>query len=918
MLQPDHLFLPSPLAPSAFWPLFADKSRGWLAERCVAPRDCVVLLPFIELVPLARQAFAAIEGWQPRVETAQTLALALGPPGAQGDANAPGVSGDPALDSLAVAAMLRSQPGLAEWQDRDPEAFDQAVATVLMAAQTLVRGVAAVDPQARGPWWAEAREATARFCAGSAMAGLLSQLALEWAALSPAPDTDRLLDYPASAWLVLDAADRDPLCGLLLERAARQGVPSLRLSADAELENAFEAPLSVPPTLWLCQDAEQEAWAAAGAVIELVAAGHAPVALIAEDRLQVRRIRALLDRAGLALADETGWTLDTTHAGAHVMVMLRAATPGAGADAWLDWLKCAFTGPDATWVDTLERHWRRGAPASPGSAMPERLVHAQQRWQRQQARLVEFRGAGHGPLGRWLQGLRRMLEGAPAGSGADADADADNHSGGSSDDASGDPTRAAAPSATWWQRDDAGRQVWQCLRLGDGLARSDLDDLPLTLAQFTRWVDTVLRQGSFRPAALNPQVVITPLARAMLRPFAAVVLPGADDQHLAPPPVNSGLLPQALLRHLGLPDVTAVGKRAERAFVQLLRHPRLLMLRRQLDGDAPLADSPWWSRLAMARLRQGLAAAPVLAPALRWRALTAAPVLRPAPVAPQALPKVVSASAVEALRACPYRFFARSVLGLGEDEELEADPGKREFGTLMHNALHQFHEDRSKRADAQPDSDALAAQRLLDFAEAAMVEAGLDAAAMLPFMVGLPAFAQRYLPWLAEREAAGWSYLAGELPAEVAPKGLGGLRLRGRIDRIDLRRSKGALTWQLLDYKTGAVAGLKDKLKDPLEDTQLAFYAAQLITGGLAQLALPPEAQLQAAYVALDERAGMAWLPHPEVAVSAQALLDGLAEDWSRLSAGAPMRALGEEPVCGHCEARGLCRRDHWWNSDGA
>ncbi len=61
------------------------------------------------------------------------------------------------------------------------------------------------------------------------------------------------------------------------------------------------------------------------------------------------------------------------------------------------------------------------------------------------------------------------------------------------------------------------------------------------LADFTRWVDDVLEREDLSAAGSAPptptrcpvrraDVVITPLARAMLRPFAAAVLPGADDR----------------------------------------------------------------------------------------------------------------------------------------------------------------------------------------------------------------------------------------------------------------------------------------------------------------------------------------------------------------------------------------------------
>ena len=106
----------------------------------------------------------------------------------------------------------------------------------------------------------------------------------------------------------------------------------------------------------------------------------------------------------------------------------------------------------------------------------------------------------------------------------------------------------------------------------------------------------------------------------------------------------------------------------------------------------------------------------------------------------------------------------------------------------------------------------------------------------------------------------------------------------------------------MLDYKTGNAEALKKKVREPLEDTQLAFYAALLGDTGT----------LSAAYVALDAPDAPLLIEHPNVEDSALALLQGLGDEWQRLRQGAAMPALGEGPVCDTCEARGLCRRDHW------
>lgn len=66
---------------------------------------------------------------------------------------------------------------------------------------------------------------------------------------------------------------------------------------------------------------EDAAWQGAGAVHEFLQEGHQHIALIAQDRLVARRIRALLARFGdgLSVHDETGWKLSTTRAAASVM-----------------------------------------------------------------------------------------------------------------------------------------------------------------------------------------------------------------------------------------------------------------------------------------------------------------------------------------------------------------------------------------------------------------------------------------------------------------------------------------------------------------------------------------------------------------------------------------------------------------------
>jgi ATP-dependent helicase/nuclease subunit B len=280
------------------------------------------------------------------------------------------------------------------------------------------------------------------------------------------------------------------------------------------------------------------------------------------------------------------------------------------------------------------------------------------------------------------------------------------------------------------------------------------------------------------------------------------------------------------------------------------------------------------------------------------RAVAPAPIRRGAPsVPPGRLPTTLSASSFEALRDCPYRFFAQSVLGLRAADELDEEVEKRDYGKWLHDVLHAFHLERTPPTD--PGSDIA---RLHAIAAAKRDEHGLDAAAFLPFSASFEVLAPRYVAWLHAREAGGAFWQRGEVDLRIRPEALGGVELFGRLDRID--SVDGGSSLELIDYKTGSSSQLKKDVVDRYEDTQLAFYGA--LVG--AESGVP----VRACYLALDATKGLETHEHADVATSADALLAGMAEDLRRLRAGAGMAALGEGSACTYCEARGLCRRDHW------
>jgi len=877
------------------WNAIAADCAEWAGQASVEWRDAVVLVPFVELLAPARRAFARLGTWMPRIETTRTLAASLGPPTA-----ADGETGfDAALDTLVATQLLGRQRWGEEWMRRDRRGFEHAAARVATTARELARAAAALAPSSRPAWWQAARDALEGGIGGPAgLEKQLARIAVEWAANAPdASSTDRLFELRASAWIAIQAGGADRLALSLLSQGE---TPALVVDTDVPLDQPFAAIArdlaAAPPAHAVCDGFEDEAWAAAAQVLDHLGRGERPVALVALDRVLVRRVRALLERAGVRIADETGWKMSTTRAGASVMSLLQAARPVATADAYLDWLKSLppTATPEAGSLASLEAICRRrrisrrdGLPADALPAGAARL-HAEAT-----ATLDAIAGTSRRDLPAWLDAVHGALE-------------------------------------RWGvleelRDDDAGRQALAALGIDPPLAAARRASLgegvePLTLAEFTRWADDVLERVAYRPpvaaaadeavddvGATVPDVVITPLARTILRPFAAVVMPGADHRSLGTMPVDDSILPRSAVAALSLPTPADRRDGELLAFVQVLRLPRVTISRRRGDAGDPVAASPFVERLrsALAEVRT-----PEGVPGdLRgWRdprgerRLAAEPVRPTAPAVPaDALPARLSASAFEALRACPYRFFAERVLRLSEPEELDDEVEKRDYGTWLHDVLAVFHRERG-----EPRAVVVDETRLREIGDRVRAGMGIDAAAFLPYDASFAGFVPRYVKWLHDRERLGWRWLGGESEAHRAPPELEGLELFGVIDRIDRRVGKEGEALELIDYKTGSLEKLKETMREPLEDTQLAFYAA-LVGDGVP---------VTASYLAIDRTRGLMPLAHPRVADDARTLVTGIVDDIKRLRNGAGLPALGAGSACDYCRARGLCRRDHWASDD--
>jgi len=823
---------------------------GAIAERQLHAARTVVLVPYAQLMGVARGMWArcGTPGFVPRFETTRNWARSAGgflPAGYD-------IAFDMAQDLVTAQALL-SQAGFAA------ERFALAGRVVELAYQLAPLAAAAL-PEKRGSEWAQRAAHVAE--AGSESEwfrteSALIRIAVAWAANSGYA-TDVLLRESVraqvDALIVLEGFQTDPLtqtlCALWGDRAIHFSlVPAApRAAASAHVAT----------------DPEDEAELAAACVLRHLAEGRAPVALITTDRALTRRIGAQLQAAGITAHDETGWKLSTTRAAATVMSGLRACAHDAGSDQVLDWLKSGADG-DALAVQALEARLRREGVRD-WAAWCSQVARSQKP---QDVALLPFTEAIESrrmamarsrPLADWLRALRELLE------------------------AGGQWEPLAA--------DMAGGKVIGALWL-DAAAHGDEGEFPggrHTLAEFTAWVRDVLEDASFVPPADSdtPQVVVLPLHQLLGRAFGAVVIPGCDDRRLPASPEPPGNWSSAQRAELGLPARETLEAAQRAAWAAALCNPCCEILWRQSDASGePVRPSPLVQALQLDHALQ-------LAPDPRTpREVALQPTLYPTPSGALLPLRNISTTVYEDLRRCPYRFFALRQLGLRSADELDAEVDKRDFGNWLHAVLGHFHEALKEK----PTQNADERMALMSAAaEHATREFALSDAEFLPFAAAWPAVRDGYLQWLAGHEASGAVFSESE-PWKEQP--LGSLQLVGRLDRIDRMPDGQAF---VIDYKTESAAVTKERVKDPAEDTQLAFYAA-----------LVADDTLRAAYVNVGEKSsGTQTVEQPVVVEARDALVAGILDDFARIAQGAALPPLGEGAICDYCAARGLCRKDFW------
>lgn len=675
---------------------------------------------------------------------------------------------------------------------------------------------------------------------------------------------------------------------------------------------------------------EDVAWIATRKIEEHLIAGRKHVALVAQDRLVARRIRALLARLGpgLSIQDETGWKLATTRAAAAVKSWLEIvrSSQGPSKEQLLAFLKNSMLQvredvhrlQDIVWlieqrlmVKGVVGNWSAiirvfDEDNEAMSEFEEVLEVPRVRTKESQVNRLELNRQCRTLLIQ-LQNLSRVWK----------ESNSLKRFGGEwAEQLVQDLTSLGMYEGL--EADEAGAQLLETLR-----SMQLLKVTPIAMSAWFTLFDLMMEETSYleKPMPGNDKITILPLSGIRLRKFDAIVMVGCDDRQLPSFSEPGMFFSRQLMTSLEMRGMQEEFVQQARDLSGLLLSHEYVDFLWQSMGESQSENRPsaWLLRLqkdvdldkhtsfelpkTIGRLElyeQSVAT---------WNA------------GQYELPEIISPSAYKLLRDCPYHFYVSRLLGLRAMNDLDAESDSSVIGKLLHKILRYFyHQLKTERALGKPiaNLDSYLCERLKvlsqkEFAplieqDGRLMSYALDWEKQIPY----------FIEWQLRRESEGWEFYDAEvkvgfdldliLPSDIRIT----IRIEGRADRLDVHGKNGM---SVIDYKFQSPSRIKTKSKYIKDDPQLLIYATAVNQKNIVSNKSVSEVQWVALKQSKQETGKGKYqfeFSFDQFDAQMVSLKEDLSRDLSAVWSGEKMIATAPQSICEYCDVRGICRKGMW------
>ena len=639
---------------------------------------------------------------------------------------------------------------------------------------------------------------------------------------------------------------------------------------------------------------EHEASAVDLQVRQWLLAGKRNIAVVTENRKLARRVRALLERAGVNLVDSVGWSLSTTNAASVVERWLECIEQDFASITFLDFLKSPFfhdTQSDKNLLEDIYRFEKDVVYHEQIKGNIQRYLNA-----------LQYR---KNRLGHWenncYENIYRLLNEIDAISAPLFKLFNSNKTTATSKylQILSDSLTKLGLSTSLLQC-EAGENV--LAEITHMLNACDAANPDMSWSDFRTWLGNSFENHHYSPSSAASHVRLLNLTQSNSGYYDGLIIASADATQLPGAAPKTPFFNHHVRHSLGLPDWQQ--KKAEQYYLfrRLLQSADETLISYCAEKDNEIQQaSPWLQTILDAYPDSDSINASTLTALLKSEQTSVldsinidAPELTMASapvIGNNDIPEDFSSSKHQRLINCPYQFFSNDILKLTAPEELVLELQKSEYGQKVHKILELFH------LSEKPEHDFEQSLQLLQKISKKIFKRDIeDNFLHRGWLKRWLDHCESYLKWQQHQQEE-WSFHAAEKDQNCMLSDH--IKLKGRIDRIDKKDSE----FGIIDYKTSSKTPSQTDVETG-EDIQLSSYALLLDNVNKVE------------YLKLDESSGKvssgASLTDTELNETTLATQKRFTQIITEVEKGTGLNANGSDDICQFCRMSGICRKDFW------
>lgn len=658
-------------------------------------------------------------------------------------------------------------------------------------------------------------------------------------------------------------------------------------------------PLAAKLALFKCTSTEAHVRAVCLQAKQWLLADKDSIAIVANDRLLIRRIRAVLEEEGIYASDLGGWSFSTTSAATSIETLIEAIDNNFNKASLLNLLGSPFLASSQEYLKQyylFKRHLKTHRNLATDTLGTFRNIADH---------MFTTDTLAENSLSNPSVSLLMVLEQLAA---ASQELQTLRRSGEHKLTVFNQALLTLLASLSMQQRlaaDAAGEQLLQVLDTANGQLHNT--SLSVHWQEWRQWLRNILERHYFIPRNMDKSITLCGLEHIDQSNFEHVILAGVEDYRLLNRNNKRTFFNEKVRYELGLATTHQANAINFVRFRKLLERSQSMLCTAEIEQHGePVALSPWIRliELFMRESYQSDLDNTELTRLVEYQQnsahdLALPPAAQPRPSSPKSLiSQRFSATQYQSLINCPYQYFAKYMLQLS-DETVTDDMQAADYGQFVHASLQAFYfgeQGADFAAMSHPALCELLTNISADIFTRSAFPATSQKAWLKKWTVNIPA----YVDWAIRRQQH-WQARSGEqsLTREFTDT----LCFYGQLDRLDQQQDRLAV----LDYKTGSIASQKSVAIG--ETVQLPFYT--LLDSRICR----------SEYVSLHEREqvrSIAVIEGEQLKQLQASHLQRLQLLAQQLAEGHELPANGAQSSCQYCDYQGMCRKSHWNHSASA